>query len=68
MSQRTAVVVGGASGIGKAVARALATDSCRVIVADRNADGAHSVATELGDPHMKRYPDLMGHVMKLAAQ
>src|ERR1700733_10814171 len=51
MTQRTAVVVGGASGIGKAVARALAADSCRVIVADRNADGARSVATELGDPH-----------------
>jgi NAD(P)-dependent dehydrogenase (short-subunit alcohol dehydrogenase family) len=46
-----AVVVGGASGIGKAVAHALATDGCRVIVADRNADGARSVATELGDPH-----------------
>jgi 3-oxoacyl-[acyl-carrier protein] reductase len=51
MTQRTAVVVGGASGIGEAVARALAADSCRVIVADRNADGARSVATELGDPH-----------------
>ena len=51
MTQRTAVVVGGASGIGKAVARTLAADGCRVIVADRNADGARSVATELGDPH-----------------
>src|ERR1700722_11437794 len=51
MTQRTAVVVGGASGIGKAVARALATDGCRVIVADRNGDGARSVATELGDPN-----------------
>jgi 3-oxoacyl-[acyl-carrier protein] reductase len=51
MTQRTAVVVGGASGIGKAVARALANEDCRVIVADRNADGARSVATELGDPH-----------------
>ena len=51
MTKRTAVVVGGASGIGKAVAHALAIDSCRVIVADRNADGARSVATELGDPH-----------------
>src|SRR5882757_7324934 len=51
MTQRTAVVVGGASGIGKAVARALANEGCRVIVADRNTDGARSVATELGDPH-----------------
>jgi 3-oxoacyl-[acyl-carrier protein] reductase len=51
MTNRNAVVVGGASGIGKAVAHALAADGCRVIVADRNADGARSVATELGDHH-----------------
>ncbi|WP_292974766.1 SDR family NAD(P)-dependent oxidoreductase [Mycobacterium sp.] len=51
MTDRSAVVVGGASGIGKAVAHALAADGCRVIVADRNADGARCVATELGDPH-----------------
>lgn len=51
MTNRTAVVVGGASGIGKAVAHALAADGCRVTVADRNGDGARSVATELGDPH-----------------
>ncbi len=51
MTNRNAVVVGGASGIGKAVAHALAADGCRVIVADRNADGARSVATELGEPH-----------------
>ena len=51
MTIRTAVVVGGASGIGRAVAHALAADNCRVIVADRNADGAHAVAAELGDPH-----------------
>jgi NAD(P)-dependent dehydrogenase (short-subunit alcohol dehydrogenase family) len=51
MTQRNAVVVGGASGIGKAVAYALAAEGHGVIVADRNADGARSVATELGDPH-----------------
>lgn len=49
---RKAVVVGGASGIGRAVAHALAADSCRVTVADRNADGARAVAAELGDPHV----------------
>ena len=51
MTDRTAVVVGGASGIGKAVAHALAADGCRVIVADRNTDGARAVAADLGDPH-----------------
>lgn len=51
MSERKAVVVGGASGIGKAVAHALAAEDYRVIAADRNGDGARSVATQLGDPH-----------------
>jgi 3-oxoacyl-[acyl-carrier protein] reductase len=51
MTNRNAVVVGGASGIGRAVAHALAADGCRVIVADRNAEGTRSVATELGDSH-----------------
>ena len=51
MSDRTAVVVGGASGIGRAVAHALAADSCRVTIADRNAEGARTVAAELGEPH-----------------
>ena len=51
MTDRTAVVVGGASGIGRAVAHALAADNCRVTVADRNTDGARAVAAELGDPH-----------------
>ncbi len=51
MTARTAVVVGGASGIGRAVAHALAADGCRVTVADRNTDGARAVAAEIGDPH-----------------
>jgi 3-oxoacyl-[acyl-carrier protein] reductase len=51
MTNRKAVVVGGASGIGRAVAHALAVDGCAVTVADRNADGARAVAAELGDPH-----------------
>lgn len=49
---RNAVVVGGASGIGRAVAHALAADSYLVTVADRNTDGARAVAAELGDPHV----------------
>src|ERR1700731_1610305 len=54
MTNRTAVVVGGASGIGRAIAHALANDrdaNRRVTVADRNTEGARAVATELGDPH-----------------
>ncbi len=50
-ANRLAVVVGGASGIGSAVAAGLAAEGCRVIVADRNADGAAARAAELGAPH-----------------
>lgn len=48
---RVAVVVGGASGIGWATARALAADGCRVTVADRNTELAAERAAELGGPH-----------------
>ncbi|EHB57982.1 3-oxoacyl-(acyl-carrier-protein) reductase [Mycolicibacterium rhodesiae JS60] len=46
-----AVVIGGASGIGWSVAKGLAAGGRQVTVADRNADGAHERAAELGAPH-----------------
>lgn len=48
MNERVAVVVGGASGLGKAIAHALASDGYRVTVADRDGAGAQLVATEIG--------------------
>jgi 3-oxoacyl-[acyl-carrier protein] reductase len=57
-TERIAVVIGGASGIGWATARALAADGCRVTVADRNTDGARSRAAELGDPHTGAHVDV----------
>jgi NAD(P)-dependent dehydrogenase (short-subunit alcohol dehydrogenase family) len=50
-SQREAVVVGGASGIGWATAQLLATEGCRVTIADRNAELAAQRADSLGQPH-----------------
>ncbi len=50
-NERIAVVIGAASGIGWATARALAADGCRVVIADRNIDGATANAAELGSPH-----------------
>lgn len=50
-SDRIAIVIGAASGIGWATARALAADGCRVVLADRNVDGARARADELGEPH-----------------
>ncbi len=45
---QSAIVTGGASGIGAALARALAAEGARVTVADLNADGAEAVAAEIG--------------------
>ena len=47
LSRRVALVVGGASGIGREVARLAAARGAHVFVADRNEEGAASVAKEL---------------------
>lgn len=57
-SERVAVIVGGASGIGWATAQALATEGCRVTIADRNADGARERASELGSGHRAEAVDV----------
>jgi 2-hydroxycyclohexanecarboxyl-CoA dehydrogenase len=48
LESKTALVTGGAGGIGTAIARRLAADGARVVVADLNEDGARSVASEIG--------------------
>lgn len=58
-SDRTAVVIGAASGIGWATARALADDGCRVTLADRNGDGAKAKASELGQRHAAAEVDVV---------
>ncbi|MDH6197703.1 3-oxoacyl-[acyl-carrier protein] reductase [Mycobacterium frederiksbergense] len=57
-SQRVAIVIGGASGIGWASAQALAADGCRIVVADRNAEGAAARASQLGTPHTSGYVEV----------
>jgi NAD(P)-dependent dehydrogenase (short-subunit alcohol dehydrogenase family) len=44
-----ALVTGGASGLGKATARHMHAHGAKVVVLDRDADGAARVAAELGD-------------------
>ncbi|MEO7370737.1 MAG: SDR family oxidoreductase [Ilumatobacteraceae bacterium] len=46
-AERVAIVTGGASGMGAATARRLAAGGARVVIVDRNADLAHSVAEEV---------------------
>jgi len=49
LNGRTAVVTGGASGIGRACALRLATEGAAVVLLDRDAGAAAAVAKEIGD-------------------
>ena len=49
---RTALITGGASGIGRAVAARLASAGARTIVLDRDESGARQVADELGGDYL----------------
>ena len=48
MSKRVAIVTGAASGIGKAIAKALARNNVKVIIADLDDDGGQIVAESIG--------------------
>ncbi|MBV8818850.1 MAG: 3-hydroxyacyl-CoA dehydrogenase [Acidobacteriaceae bacterium] len=46
---KTAIVTGGASGLGAATARLLHREGANVVILDRNEDAGHAVTHELGD-------------------
>ncbi|MGH9089532.1 MAG: SDR family NAD(P)-dependent oxidoreductase [Acidimicrobiales bacterium] len=52
LSGASAIVTGGASGLGAATARALSAEGVRVTVFDRNEEGAKAVATEVGGDYV----------------
>jgi len=52
LSGRTALVTGGASGIGQAVATALASAGAKVTVLDRDETGAKQVAADIGGDYV----------------
>jgi NAD(P)-dependent dehydrogenase (short-subunit alcohol dehydrogenase family) len=49
MSERTAIVTGGGSGIGLAIAQRLASDGLRVAIFDRDGDAGDAAAAAIGD-------------------
>ena len=51
LARRVALVTGGASGIGREIARRFASEGCHVVIADINAAGAAEVAAELAAKH-----------------
>jgi NAD(P)-dependent dehydrogenase (short-subunit alcohol dehydrogenase family) len=46
---KTAVVTGGGSGIGAAIAKSLAAEGCRVVIAGRQIEKLHAVAQQIKD-------------------
>jgi NAD(P)-dependent dehydrogenase (short-subunit alcohol dehydrogenase family) len=76
LSGKTAIVTGGASGLGAATAARLVEEGCEVAVVDLNADGAQRVAGEIGalavgadvadaggvDDYMSRVADQLGAI------
>lgn len=49
LDQHIAIVTGAASGIGRAIATKLIAEGARVVIGDRNAAGAETVAAALGE-------------------
>lgn len=55
---KTAIITGAASGFGAGIARKFVAEGCRVMIADINGDGAHSVADELGNAAIAQQVDV----------
>ncbi len=58
LESKAIIVTGSAAGIGRAIAQRCVREGARVLITDRNADGAHEVAAELGDAAAVHIDDL----------
>jgi NAD(P)-dependent dehydrogenase (short-subunit alcohol dehydrogenase family) len=58
LSGRTAIVTGGASGLGAATARHFAASGANVVILDRDADKAQTLAAELGSRALAAAADI----------
>ncbi|MEM7670648.1 MAG: SDR family oxidoreductase [Pseudomonadota bacterium] len=53
LKNKTAIVTGAARGIGEGVVRAFVTEGARVLVTDKDEDGAKRLARDLGQDHFR---------------
>ena len=54
LTGRTAVITGGAQGLGLAIAETFIAEGARVVLGDLNPEAAHAVAADLGGPDIAR--------------
>jgi len=59
MNNKVIIVTGSANGIGKAIAKRLVQGGARVLIVDKDADGARTVAADLGDRAAYHVDDLI---------
>jgi len=67
LNGKTAIVTGGASGIGRAISQRLAEEGCMVGIFDINGDGAMAAASEIGNNALGQACDITDYAAVDAA-